>query len=1559
VRIALAFVLVYTLASPFVSLVHAQNGPALPPPAKLTTTEADADGDGIPDRVETVLGMPKDRADTLYLVHHDKAIAEGDPVHSRRKLVPDITDTYFGNVAGNRWVWRVDFASKVENVGANLLFYMDVDNDPTTGRQGGATGTDVRMNCFDGSPGLVVRNANVCSRDRSMRSVAVGNSIYYCMDLNVHTAANGLAHFRGRLLCQMANDSADSDYADWFEIIGPKQQDVPKPPAGIASQAFSENAIVQKPWHGWRDDLRRGEPVMLVAEDAETTGMKAFNKAFEPVAANASVSWSSPVAGAYHLSVLIQDSKVGKEEVAVRVDGNAIARSVAAQNDGDLYLFTTAKPVQFKQGSNIVLTAATPAQDFRLCEFFLTSEPVRPGPLAIAHLETFCPAQTGDGVNIDICFLTNFPCDAVVRWGAGDALTQETKGDRVTYNHRVRLASLTRGAAYSLQVTVRDGAETVASDVLRFVADVRRPDRCGVRSASVSLNLADLAEGRPGPWPLTGGIPLQEGHLADTAHCRLKDASGTVAMAQFDALARWPDGSIKWLFVTHVGEPTEAGFSLEYGSAVTAPKPPVDAIRVEDSGDVLMVTTDCLRTTLSRTRFTPPGSVSLDRNGDGVFSADECVVPDDGEGLVLTDAKGKRYTSTGAVPTRLVVEESGPIRTVILAEGPLQGEADRLLSYRCRMTFYRGFRGIPTVVSLVTDQGTTIFPPTMHRIRSFTLSIPVASGAAGPVERRVQDDDYHYAVHSGGNVVEHKGTASPVLTATTPAGSVSAVVKDFWQLFPKGLAFDGNRLMVELFPELPRDRYAHVKDAKQLTMNYYWFRDGAYLVPCGNAPSTDILFTFDVPGTTPPAELGAAWQHAAQLACSPEHMCASGAFMDLEPEQEGILEDYQGFVRDGFEKVEANREHQRWYSWMNYGDWYGERGVNWGNQEYDMQFGLLLHYARSGDMRFLERAETAARHTACIDQITWSPVPARMGIQKEHALWHTGGFNTPKIEGARFWFANGIYNTGHMWTQGTYAAYCLTGDRRFKYAMDCLSEWMAGHYCTYLERWLHRNYGWATMVVLGAWQVEPNPYYLNAARLFMKNVVSKRDPGTGTFIHNIGECTHQPRHMGGKTFMSGVVTTALKMMDQIEPNDDYKEALIGTCDWMQARMWYPDANGFQYAQCTQFDNRPGTAGINMACEGLAYAYDLTNKPVYRDMVVRSLARLVRPNGGSGSGKGYAQQIRMTPFAFSSMARWGMTALPVVPSRAPAGFVPEELTLYGGAPATLPILVDNESRATYSCSAEITSVSEGLTVEPRRFEWKAASGATLNSPFVVTGPGTEGASVTIAYTVGKASGKSVCKIRRGKVFTLGTKVGYVGAPEDPVGKALVKMGSTVERVSKLSGAALRGYGALLVGSEAHEKGFGGLPGTAGVLLDFVHSGGQIVMMQIQNSSFRTPYLPFPLAVSNTKRALGKIRTPTHPLFSTPNTIRSLAGVVSYDTLTIADRAWTVLAEDTAGNPAIVEAAFGKGRVLLVQPSPDRYVIGTEIPGKAFTADTCRQFFENILAYLEAHVAATAN
>ena len=135
-----------------------------------------------------------------------------------------------------------------------------------------------------------------------------------------------------------------------------------------------------------------------------------------------------------------------------------------------------------------------------------------------------------------------------------------------------------------------------------------------------------------------------------------------------------------------------------------------------------------------------------------------------------------------------------------------------------------------------------------------------------------------------------------------------------------------------------------------------------------------------------------------------------------------------------------------------------------------------------------------------------------------------------------------------------------------------------------------------------------------------------------------------------------------------------------------------------------------------------------------------------------------------------------------------------------------------------------------------------------------------------------------------------------------------------------------------------------------LLDFIDAGGRVAIVQLQDSDYEAGFLPLPLSLSDDLTALAEINAPDHPIFA-DGAAEGLIDCISYDSITAADDGWTVLARDRRGNPSVVEASVGKGAVLVVQPSPERYVVGSESPSGALTVESCSQLLRNMVRWLQ--------
>jgi hypothetical protein len=171
-------------------------------------------------------------------------------------------------------------------------------------------------------------------------------------------------------------------------------------------------------------------------------------------------------------------------------------------------------------------------------------------PLAAIEFSRMTAFTLADG-QTQLTWVTNRPLPTgTVAFGPGEARTQsvasEAKGRR---NHAVVLSALESGRAYSAQVQVggQTGAQIV-SPVLRFSAGARPvPPRS--KAQRIPLSVAEPTAAGRRVWPVTSGVPFAQGELASAADVRLFDAAGLGVPLQREVLARWPDGSVRWLLL--------------------------------------------------------------------------------------------------------------------------------------------------------------------------------------------------------------------------------------------------------------------------------------------------------------------------------------------------------------------------------------------------------------------------------------------------------------------------------------------------------------------------------------------------------------------------------------------------------------------------------------------------------------------------------------------------------------------------------------------------------------------------------------------------------------------------------------------------------------------------------------------------------------------------------------------------------------------------------------------------------------------------------------------------
>jgi hypothetical protein len=208
-----------------------------------------------------------------------------------------------------------------------------------------------------------------------------------------------------------------------------------------------------------------------------------------------------------------------------------------------------------------------------------------------------------------------------------------------------------------------------------------------------------LRVGTAGGWtsvaaPVTSGVPLAKGTISDATQLRVHDGAGTVVPAQFRVLSRWSDGSIRWVLADFIGA-TPAVYTLERAASA----PPPAGIVVTQTAGAIDVDTGPLLFRVSKSAFRLFESVRIDRDGDGQAD-DECLDAAALAGVVVADG-GTDYRMDRIAPDSIALEESGPVRICIRAEGrhrATAGGADRL-RWIVRIHAWKGLPWVKVVYS--------------------------------------------------------------------------------------------------------------------------------------------------------------------------------------------------------------------------------------------------------------------------------------------------------------------------------------------------------------------------------------------------------------------------------------------------------------------------------------------------------------------------------------------------------------------------------------------------------------------------------------------------------------------------------------------------------------------------------------------------------------------------------------------------------------------------------------------------------------------------------------------
>lgn len=628
------------------------------------------------------------------------------------------------------------------------------------------------------------------------------------------------------------------------------------------------------------------------------------------------------------------------------------------------------------------------------------------------------------------------------------------------------------------------------------------------QSGKIALVLPKGIPLTKGTYPVSCGVPFPKGALWNKDNVRVVTADGKPVPSQTLIRSRWGRGkksSIRWLGVDFQASRAEAWwpkkkevkYFLEYGKNV---KQAVANTKIEltKTRDGFNINTGPLNFSINSGQFNLFDKLQLN-NSSILGKASSC-------GLFLKDHKGDVYRAANDKNVKLTVEEKGDLKVIIKAEGWYVKDGtdgsvlnytlptDKLCKFVCRIEAYAGKPYVRVLTSsIITYDSYTV------RLRDLgvSLSLKKAKKAFWGVEEEkpvsenvsqdgvylIQDLPHKFNIETGKGKLLFSGKHSAGwVSVETPAGIVTASLREAWQRYPKEFEVKPDELIVHIWPAHGKEHpeinelehknihkilFAHQGKEMNLAMPWKYYLAvakitdsdsvgvyseggqalaGVHSSAMGAAITSDMLFDFSkVEGEKDAQETAECFEKTPGVMADPKWNSASlaaGWIHQYDPENFPVIEKIiQNLMQGYWETGNITDEYgmwlyRRWHhsNYLGDGKWNLYR-LNNTTHHYEAFLPWMFYY-RSGNPSYLTQGLAHMRNMTDAGMIHYDnpkyPHKELHFHQKRlvGSTKHTNGFNT--------WGADHAIG-GHLTCyNGIMLAYYMTGDRRF---LDSVKEW--------------------------------------------------------------------------------------------------------------------------------------------------------------------------------------------------------------------------------------------------------------------------------------------------------------------------------------------------------------------------------------------------------------------------------------------------------------------------------------------------------------------------------------
>lgn len=505
-------------------------------------------------------------------------------------------------------------------------------------------------------------------------------------------------------------------------------------------------------------------------------------------------------------------------------------------------------------------------------------------------------------------------------------------------------------------------------------------------------------------FPVKGGVPFPRGELVFPDKIIIRGDSGEAVSFQPKVMARWPDGSIKWLLIEMPARAPALGFgkySLFYPEENAAQD---NKSFVTETPDEVIVDTGKIKFNVNKHSFKLFDKVLL--NNKKVLSS---------EGDLTIQFRGEVYKSSNDKDYKLTIEEAGPRTVGLKAEGWfVNSKGQKFCKFLVRIKAFKDesfvkvyhtfiYTGYPEnryhylykgkrLPKNETIEDVGISLNTTGALSSYTFSF-AGDGKVFQKDNlsekceilQLKDDSFVVLKNEKEKAAQGRKLEGWVDISSGDVG-VSVVIRKLWQQYPKGFSLEPKKgiMEIKLWP----------KEAGELDLKTTDKAEGPEAVARGSAfglaKTHELTFYFHEGNYNSAGVryLNLVSQRVPLIISASEWLNDTRAAGALASYAEGInyFKKYEDCIERMFNWASRQIKDFKWYGMIDFGDtlswyrqdaydksydqwgWHPEGRWGWFNCEgIGTHTGALLQFLRTGEYKYLWFGEDLSRHLMDID----------------------------------------------------------------------------------------------------------------------------------------------------------------------------------------------------------------------------------------------------------------------------------------------------------------------------------------------------------------------------------------------------------------------------------------------------------------------------------------------------------------------------------------------------------------------------------------------------------------